>query len=215
MTIAAAAHDDRMGSGAVASDAPTLAPEDAMRADLYDLLASLLRAAPDAAMLRALSALEGDETELGRAVDALARIAAASGEAEAAREYHDLFIGVGRGELVPYGSYYLTGFLNEKPLGLLRRDLARLGIERAEGVREPEDHAGALMETMAGLIRGAFGDHPGADAAIFAAHVEPWAGHFFADLERARGSRLYAPVGTIGRHFVAVESEAHALARAQ
>ena len=209
------------GAGGVApADAAAtgaLAPEDAMRADLYDLLAALLRAAPDAAMLRALAALEGDGSELGRAVDALARIAATTGEGEAAREYHDLFVGVGRGELVPYGSYYLTGFLNEKPLGLLRRDMARLGIERESGVREPEDHAGALMEMMAGLVRGRLGA-PGAggreDAAFFAAHVEPWAGHFFADLERARGSRLYAPVGTIGRSFMAVEAEARGMSGA-
>lgn len=202
---AAAIHDDTAVTGA-------MAPEDAMRADLYDLLAALLRAAPDAAMLRALASLEGDDTELGRAVGALARIAASTGEGEAAREYHDLFIGVGRGELVPYGSYYLTGFLNEKPLGLLRRDLARLGIEREEGVREPEDHVAALMEAMAGLVRGALGA-PGEDAAFFAAHVALWAAHFFSDLEGARGSRLYAPVGTIGRHFMGVEADAFAMDR--
>ena len=223
MDAAAATHDDMTAPGALAPEASALspeasalAPEDAMRADLYELLASLLRAPPDAAMLRALAALEGDETELGRAVDALARIAATTGEAEAAREYHDLFIGVGRGELVPYGSYYLTGFLNEKPLGLLRRDMARLGIERATGVREPEDHAGGLMEMMAGLVRGTLGTGNAADASMLhAAHVEPWAGHFFADLERARGSRLYAPVGTIGRHFMAVETEARAMAASE
>lgn len=183
-----------------------------MRADLYDLLAALLRAAPDAAMLRALASLEGDETELGRAVDALARIAASAGEGETAREYHDLFIGVGRGELVPYGSYYLTGFLNEKPLGLLRRDFARLGIERGQGVREPEDHVAALMEAMAGLVRGTLGT-AGEDRAFHAAHVAPWASHFFSDLEGARGSRLYAPVGTIGRHFMGVEADAFAMDR--
>ena len=200
---ASAIHHDTAVPGA-------LAPEDVMRADLYDLLAALLRAAPDASMLAALAALEGDDTELGRAVGALARIASAANEAEAAREYHDLFVGVGRGELVPYGSYYLTGFLNEKPLGLLRRDMARLGIEREAHVREPEDHAGALMEMMAGLVRGTLGSGAGS-AAFFAAHVEPWAGHFFADLERAKGSRLYAPVGTIGRHFMAIEADARAM----
>lgn len=184
-----------------------------MRADLYGLLAALLRAAPDADTLRALTAMTGDATAMGRAVDALARLAAATDEAGAAREYHDLFVGVGRGELVPYGSYYLTGFLNEKPLGLLRRELARLGIERAENVREPEDHIAALMEVMAGLVTGAFGAAPdhAEQAAFFRAHVEPWAGHFFADLEGARGSRLYAPVGAVGRQMIAVEAEAFAM----
>ena len=198
----------------VGSGIPALAPEDSARADLYDLLAALLRAAPDAAMLRALAALEGDPSPIGRAVDALARIAGSSTESAIAREYHDLFIGVGRGELVPYGSYYLTGFLNEKPLGLLRRDLARLGIERAEGVREPEDHIAALFEVMAGLIRGALGaGEPREAAELFAAHIEPWAGHFFSDLEGAKGSTLYAPVGTLGRELVAVEAEAFAMER--
>ena len=204
--------------GSVASNR-TLAPEDDARADLYSLLAALLRAAPDAAMLRALAALEvsGDDTPIGRAVTALGRIAGSVGEATAAREYHDLFIGVGRGELVPYGSYYLTGFLNEKPLGLLRADLAKLGVERADGVREPEDHIAALLEVMAGLIRGTLGTGaPSADgsseaAGLFSAHIEPWAGHFFADLEGARGSMLYAPVGTLGRELIAVEAEAFAM----
>ena len=191
---------------------PVLVPEDAARADLYDLLATLLRAAPDAAMLRALGGLSGDATPIGRAVDALARVAGSTGEMAAEREYHDLFIGVGRGELVPFGSYYLTGFLNEKPLGLLRRELARLGIERDEGVREPEDHVAALMEVMAGLVRGTLGAGDPADAArMFAEHVEPWAGHFFGDLEAARRSALYAPVGTLGKALMAVEAEAFAM----
>ena len=204
-------HASATFEGSVAN-VPALAPEDVARADLYDLLATLLRAAPDTAMLRALAGLAGDGTPIGRAVDALARVAGATGAAEAAREYHDLFIGVGRGELVPYGSYYLTGFLNEKPLGLLRRDLARLGVEREAGVREPEDHAAALMEVMAGLIRGALGTGDAREAAaLFAAHVEPWAGHFFADLEGAKGSVLYAPVGALGAALMRVEAEAFAM----
>lgn len=191
---------------------PALAPEDEARADLYDLLATLLRAAPDAELLRALASLSGDDTPIGRAVDALARIASATTATDAQREYHDLFIGVGRGELVPYGSYYLTGFLNEKPLGLLRRDLARLGVERADGVREPEDHVAALMEVMAGLIRGTLGTGAPREAAdLFATHIEPWAGHFFRDLEGARRSALYAPVGALGRELMAVEAEAFAM----
>ena len=68
-----------------------------------------------------------------------------------------LTLEIGRGELVPFASYYRTGFLNEKPLAKLRGDMARLGIARAESVKEPEDHIAALCEMMAGLITGAFG----------------------------------------------------------
>ena len=70
------------------------------------------------------------------------------------REYFDLFVGVGRGEILPYASYYLTGFLYERPLARLRADLKRLGIERADGQPEPEDSAATLCEIMAGLAGG-------------------------------------------------------------
>ena len=82
------------------------------------------------------------------------------------REFHDLFIGLGRGELLPYASYYLTGFLHEKPLAKLRGDMIDLGIERAEGVAEPEDNIASLMEMMAGLIRGEFGAVPSANVTL-------------------------------------------------
>ena len=67
------------------------------------------------------------------------------------REFFDLFIGLGRGELLPYGSYYLTGFLHDRPLARLREDLAKIGVARAEGVVEPPPHAGILCEIMSGL----------------------------------------------------------------
>ena len=210
---------------AVSDRTVPIAPEDAMRAQMYDLLAALLRAAPDAAMLDALSRLEGDDagtndaggddgdTDIGRAVGALARIAAATDEARARREYHDLFVGIGRGELVPYGSYYLTGFLNEKPLGELRREMRARGLARAESVREPEDHIASLMEMMASLIEGRHGAPASvaSQASFFSAHVEPWAVHFFKDLEAAEGAVLYAPVGTIGRALMGVEADAFAM----
>ena len=191
-----------------------LAEEDRLRADMYDLLAAVLRAPPDDAMLDALAALEGDGSEIGRAVDALAHLASTTDAARAAREHHDLFIGLGRGELVPYGSYYLTGFLHEKPLGELRRALRELGLARAEEVREPEDHVAALMEVMAGLIDGRHGAGVSREeqAAFFERHVGSWAGHFFADLEGARAAVLYAPIGTIGRGLMEVEARAFAMA---
>ena len=124
---------------------------DAARAQEYALLAALLARAPDAALLKRLSELRGDATPLGVAHVALAEAASKTNVERIEREYFDLFIGIGRGELMPYGSYYLTGFLHERPLARLRAELATLGIERAEGEVEPEDHAAILCEIMSGL----------------------------------------------------------------
>ena len=190
--------------------APAASEEDGLRADLYDLLAALLARPPDAALLETCGGLSGDDTELGRAVGALARVAAATGPAGARAEFDALFVGLGRGEVLPYASYYLTGFLNEKPLAKLRRDMRALGVERSPEVFEPEDGIASLMEIMAGLIRGRFGAPAtlGRQRDFWAAHVGPWAGHLFADIEGARASVLYAPVGAVGRAFMDIEREA-------
>src|SRR5256714_12607299 len=129
---------------------------EAARAQEYALLAVLLARAPDAALLERIAALRGDATPLGMAHAALAHAAGEVSADRIEREFFDLFIGVGRGELLPYGSYYLTGFLNERPLARLRADLRLLGIERVEEQHEPEDHAAVLCEIMARLIGGEF-----------------------------------------------------------
>lgn len=190
-----------------------ISEEDTLRAGLYDLLAALLARPPKRELIDRVAALEGDSTELGRAVQALARVARSTTEDAAEAEYFGLFIGVGRGELVPYASYYMTGFLNEKPLALLRADMRRRGIERAEGVFEPEDGIASLCEMMAGLILGRFGapEPLSGQKDFFAAHLAPWAGHFFTDLEGARGSVFYAPVGAVGRIFMEIERESFRL----
>ena len=116
----------------------------------------LLSRSPDADTLGRIAELRGDTTSLGLAHVALAQAAGSANAERIAREYFTLFIGVGRGELLPYGSYYLTGFLNERPLARLREDLGTHGIERAEGQAEPEDHAATLCEIMAGMASGQF-----------------------------------------------------------
>ena len=188
----------------------TIDDVDAARAAEYALLATLLARAPDADMLKRLARLRGDATSLGLAHAALAEAAAITVE-RASREFFDLFIGVGRGELMPYGSYYLTGFLHERPLARLREHLARLGIERAEGNYEPEDHAAILCEIMAGIVGGNFSAPAGGDKALFDAHLAPWIGRFFADLERAEAADLYRHIGALGRLFIGIENEAFAL----
>lgn len=189
---------------------PDITEEDVLRADLYDLLGTLLARPPSVELLARVAGLDGDDGELGQSVKALARLARQMTPQAIKAEYDALFIGLVRGELLPYASYYQTGFLHEKPLALLRRDMGRLGIARAENVHEPEDNIASLCEMMAGLIRGRFGQPAGLTAQrdFFAAHLAPWAGHFFGDLEGAKGSVFYAPVGAIGRAFVDIEREA-------
>ncbi|MEM6421154.1 MAG: molecular chaperone TorD family protein [Pseudomonadota bacterium] len=184
--------------------------EDALRADLYALLSALLAKPPDRAMIERVAALGGDETVLGDGIGALARVARVTTEKALDREFHHLFIGLGRGELLPYGSYYMTGFLHEKPLALLRADMARLMITRAPDVYEPEDGMASLCEMMAGLIRGSFGTPAplATQKDFFFAHLAPWAGPFFDDLAKAQNSVFYAPVGQIGRAFMDIEKEA-------
>jgi TorA maturation chaperone TorD len=184
---------------------------DAARAHEYALLAAMLVRAPDEALLNKIATLRGDPSPLGVAHAALAQAASETTAERAEREYFDLFIGIGRGELLPYGSYYLTGFLHERPLARLRGDLAQLGIERAEGNSEPEDHAAILCEIMAGLVSGALPTPAGSDQAIFDKHLAPWIGRFFTDLEQAEAAKLYRHVGTAGRLFIDIETQAFAL----
>lgn len=181
------------------------------RAQEYALLATLLARAPSAELLSRLGALRGDPTPLGLAHAALAQAASEAKVEDVEREYFDLFIGIGRGELLPYGSYYLTGFLHERPLARLRSDLAPLGIERSDGNAEPEDHAAILCEIMSGLLDRRLPAPPGTDQAIFEKHLRPWIGRFLADLERAEAAALYRRIGTVGRVFIDIESEAFAL----
>jgi TorA maturation chaperone TorD len=167
--------------------------------------------APDAKLLGSLAGLRGDATPLGVAHAALAQAASETTVERVEREYFNLFIGLGRGELLPYASYYLTGFLHERPLARLRADLGPLGIERTEGNSEPEDHAATLCEVMAGILGGSLPAPQGTDQQIFEKHLSPWIGRFFADLERAEAANLYRRIGTLGRVFIEVETEAFAL----
>jgi TorA maturation chaperone TorD len=184
---------------------------DAARAQEYALLSVLLARAPDAVLLERLAKLGGDATPLGVAHAALGQAATGTSAEKVAREFFDLFIGVGRGELLPYGSYYLTGFLNERPLARLREDLRALGIERVGTQSEPEDHAAILCEIMAGLIRGQFRTAVDSQRQIFERHLAPWIGRFFADMAVAEGADFYRHVGAVGRLFIEIETGGFAL----
>lgn len=201
-------------SGASSKNQIDVLPEDELRASQYRLLARFLAKPPSASVLQLVAGFSGDDTDLGRALAVLAKLARNTTAEMASQEYHELFIGLGRGELVPYGSYYMTGFLNEKPLARLRQDMAKHDIARAEDVKEPEDHIGALCEMMAGLIMGDFGAplSVAEQKQFFDSHMEPWAERFFADLEKAKTARLYTPIGTLGRVFMGIEATAFQMA---
>jgi TorA maturation chaperone TorD len=184
---------------------------DAARAQEYGLISVLLARAPDALLLQRLAILRGDASPLGLAHAELAEAAERTSVERVEREYFDLFIGLGRGELLPYGSYYLTGFLHERPLARLRAHLEKLGIERAEGQAEPEDHAAILCEIMAGLASQRFPAPPGSDREVFEQHLAPWIGRFFADLEQADAADFYRRIAALGRVFITIETEAFAL----
>lgn len=181
-----------------------------LRADVYRLLAVLLRSPPDQDNLNMLAAMRGDETPLGRAVGQLANIASLSTPASVDMEYHTLFIGIDGGELKPYGSEYMANFLHESPLERLRSDMSRAGIGMRADIDEQEDHIAALCEMMAGMILGDFSSPVSlSEQKIFyKAHIAGWADRFFTDLQIAKHSVFYVGVGGVGRAFIEIEDAA-------
>lgn len=180
-----------------------------MRANTYALLAVLLREPPGAGVLEELAALQTGEGEMAQALDALAVVSGDSSITQIDDEFHDLFIGVGQSEIKPYGSYYLTGFMYEKPLAKLRAEMAELGLGKADDAVEPEDHIASLCEMMCAMITGAFGApvELKRQNEFFAAHIAPWAERFFEDLETTESAQFYRKVATVGRLFMHIEAQ--------
>ena len=187
-----------------AGDAP-------LRACLYMLLSRLMSSPPDDEVLSLLQMVEAHDSagkiDLGSPWRDLQKAAGDASIDALDDEFHTLFVGLGRGELVPHGSWYLTGFLMEQPLVQLRGDLASLGVERQADVKEPEDHAAALFDVMALLE----GDGGGAgyltQAAFFQKHLQPWMSKFFQDMQKAGSARFYEAVGRFGERFIEIESD--------
>jgi TorA maturation chaperone TorD len=165
-----------------------------------------LRDVPDEALLDRVNRLDAPawRDAFALAWDGLRLAGAQVTAAEVDDEYHRLFIGLGRGELVPYGSWYQTGFLMEQPLGALRRDLAALGFEREPGVHEPEDHVAALCEVMGQLAVDP--EMPvERQRDFYRAHLGPWVARFCRDLEGVPGAPLYGAIGRLGAAFFEIE----------
>lgn len=183
--------------------------EQRYRASAFALLAALLREPPDQPLLDHLISLSpsGDsETDaLSMAMAALADAARQSDPAHLEDEYHELFIGLGRGEIVPYGSWYLTGFLMEQPLSDLRDDLARLGFAKNDEISEPEDHAAAIFEVFSVMIADAVSLTE--QQKFFETHMLPWIGRFFVDLGKAKSAQFYQAVAQFGAAYNELEKQ--------
>lgn len=181
---------------------PELDDAQAMRADIYRLLARLLREPPDAGLLAWLASLEIEDeasplTPPWRALLASARHANLS-TLERAHFLH--LVGVIQGEITPYASWYRNGELMDEALVALRRDLRALGLERNEQTRDPEDHLAALCEAMALLIE----SRSPVEGRFFMAHLAPWAMTCLDDLAKVENA-FYASLGRLGRAFLDTE----------
>jgi TorA maturation chaperone TorD len=194
----------KAGTGEMMQE-PWLSEEDQARAGMYALLARLLAVPADAKQLEALASMEVEGGGEAAVALSMLRLAAQQGRAtDVDDEFHTLFIGIGRGELVPFGSWYQTGYLMERPLSELRQDLARFGFEREPGNPDPEDHAAFLCEAMSLMVTSS--EIPeSAQQQFFKAHVASWMPAFFRDLEQCESACFYKAVGRLGTVFLTLE----------
>lgn len=201
-----------------ASESSTLVAEQSeehrARADVYRLLATFLASPPKDDILNMLGSIEVAESDaedsLTNAWLMLKKAAQEVRADELTDEYFNLFIGLGKGEISPYASWYLTGFLMEKPLADLRSELSRLGFDRQTNVHEPEDHAAALCEVMSVIIVESVLSFD-EEKRFFTQYIAPWMSRFFDDLSRAQTANFYKPVGFLGKQFIDIEQRYFAM----
>ncbi|GIU25166.1 molecular chaperone TorD family protein [Shewanella schlegeliana] len=180
---------------------------DQLRADIYQLLAALLRRQPSHELLEFLSGLEidaDDDSDMTKAWVGLKLAAQQFSDEQLEDEYFNVFLGVGCGEILPYGSWFMTGSLMDKPLALLRNDLMQLGFEREEDVKEPEDHVAALCEVMGTLILEAPGYR---QLAFYQRHMGSWIERFCDNLAKAPSAAFYATVAQLAKAFFVIEAK--------
>ena len=177
-------------------------------AQIYAFLAILLAKPADADLLGNIAALKVESPGAVMGIAWQQLIAAAQNTSADAqyREYHQLFIGLTQGEVIPYASFHKTGFLNEKPLADLRADLGKLGLARQADKKEPEDHVAGLCDVMR-LILTAKGTPVVTAEQFFNQHMGQWLLKFFADLQKAPSAEFYAAVAVFGQQFFTDESQ--------
>ena len=181
--------------------------EDQLRADMYSFLANLLRSEPDEKLVKQLTTLESDDSPIGKSIKILSKLATSLDLPTIRDEYVRIFVGVGRGEILPFASYYLTGFLKDKPLAKLRQDMQKIGIKLEENVKEPEDHIASIFDMMSGLILGKFEKKYSITEQkdFFNKHLAPWVDLLMRDIESSKIAVFYSPIGTIGKEFMEIE----------
>ncbi|WP_440886224.1 TorD/DmsD family molecular chaperone [Vibrio campbellii] len=177
--------------------------EQTLRTEIYLVLSALFRSAPSEEMIEFLTSLEVEPSEsaMQKAWIALQQAAKYSNREALEDEYQDLFIGIGRGEVMPFGSWHMTGAMMEKPLAEIRHDLELLGFERDENVKEPEDHIAALCEVMSMLT----GEEEDLQQAVFNKHIAPWFNSFTQQLENAESANFYKPAAQLCEAFLTLE----------
>lgn len=187
--------------------------EETARAEVYGLLAALFYAPPPTALVDNIRVAVTEAPAAGALLEASwGELVAASrrlSQEDIAREYEALFGGVGKPEVYLFGSHYLSGFLNEKPLAALRTELEALGLARDEAMPETEDHVAYLCEVMRYLIAGD-------DVAVanltrqrefFSRHLQPWAGDLCEAISRHPKADFYRSVAAFTQAFLAVETQ--------
>lgn len=188
--------------------------EETARSELYGLLALLYYAPPSAALMAQLRAAATEAPAAGAFLEepwrALVGLAREMSLELVQSEYETLFGGIGKPEIYLYGSHFLSGFLNEKPLARLRVDLGQLGLARDQKMSETEDHLAYLCEVMRYLIAGD-------DVAVanltrqrefFSAHLQPWVMSLCDELQQHPKARFYAALAELTRAFMGVEAQA-------
>jgi TorA maturation chaperone TorD len=199
--------------------APPLSPEDQARAGVYALLGRLYSAPPDAALLAALAASERlpEDDDAGPWPAAFNRLADASSVMDplaAEQEHTDLFIGVGKAEVVPTASHWLSGRMHDRSLVHLRAALGALGIARQAHASLTEDHLGPLLETMLLLVAGKSGHAAAsiaAQRAFFARWIDSWADRCCAAIEDRAIANYYRRVAECTKVFLAIERDSFAI----
>ena len=187
--------------------------EETARAEVYGLLAQLFYAPPAPEFIAELQISVTDAPVTGSFLEEpwrqLVGAARATNAADIAQEYDTLFGGVGKPEVYLYGSHYLSGFLNEKPLAYLRTTLAELGLARDDAMPETEDHFAYGCEVMRYLIAG--DDVAVANLtrqrAFFADHLQPWSSALCDAISQHPKARFYAELAAFTRAFLSVETQ--------